>query len=182
MRNISRKAEERLTVEHGGRERPLARRKAHRQGIVGDGENDNDIAEDTEEAPAEKQPELGFLEEILMERDVDGADGLVPVPHDQTACSIHHEGEDGQDPKGPGQAEVGDHGIGRQGVGQAAKARPAGGDRVRERAVLGEPLRDHTDRGSKAKAEAETETHTLAEEEMPDVGGKRSSDKGNPGR
>lgn len=162
----------RLTVEHGGRERPLARRKAHRQGIVGDGENDNDVTEDAEKAPAEKQPELGFLEQILVERDMDGANGLVPVPHNQTACPVHHEGYDSQNPKRPGQAEVGYHGVGSQRVGQAAEARAARGDRVCEGPLLSEPLRDHADGGREAKAETEAEAQALAEEEMPDVGGK----------
>ena len=106
----------------------MARREAYRLGVVGDGKNNNDIAQETEKAPANKQPKLKTFEEIFVERIVDSTDGLVPVTHDQAACSVHDKGHDGQNPKGPSQAEIGDHGIGSQRVDKAAKAGSAGGN------------------------------------------------------
>ena len=156
----------------------MARREAYRLRVVGDGKNDNNVAQEAEKAPADKQPKFETFEESLVERIMDSTDGLVPVTHNQAARSVHHKGQDGQNPKGPSQAEIGDHGIGSQRVGKTAKAGSAGGNGIRKRASFGEPLRDHTDSGCKAEAQPEPEAQTLAEEQMPNVGGKRSPDEG----
>lgn len=171
-----------LTVEHGGGERSLACRETDLLGVVGDGEDNDDIAHEGEESPADEQPVVEQTEDVLVEGDGDGTDRLVPVSHNQAAAAVHDEGDDGQDPERPGQAEVRDHGVGAQRVNETAKTGAAGGHRISEGASLDEPLGDHADCGGEAKAQAQTEAHTLAEEKMPDVGGKRGANEGGAGK
>ena len=91
-------------------------------GVVRNGEDDNDIANDTKEAPADKEPVLRLEEEVLVEGDMLGSHGLVAVLHDQTDAAVDDEADNGQDAEGPLQPEIGDHGVGSQGVGETTES------------------------------------------------------------
>ena len=87
-----------------------------------------------------------------------GTNSLVTVLQHQAASAVHHKSQDGEYTERPCQTEIGNHCIGGQGVGQAAKARAGRSHTVSKGALFGEPLRDYTDGGGEAKAESESET------------------------
>lgn len=74
--------------------------------IIRNGEDDDDVANDTKESPADKKPVLRLEEEVLMEGYVLGSHGLVAVLHDQTDAAVHNEADDGQDAECPLQTEI----------------------------------------------------------------------------
>ena len=113
-----------------------------------------------------------------MESDMNGPHSLVPIPYSQAARTIDHKGYDGKDAERPGQAEVGDHSIGRKGVREATEPRPARRDGIGERTALVEPLRHQAHGGCEAEAQAEPETYALAQDQVRYVGGEGSADEG----
>lgn len=159
------------TVEQGGHDGPLVRRKPNSRSVARDGEDDDGIPQDGEEPPRQDQVEPGHPEELPVERVMHRADLLVPIPRQKTAAPVHDKGQDGQDAERPGEAHVLDHGVGRQRVSEAAEARARAADGVGKAALLPEPLRDQADGGREEEAHPGAEGHPLAEDEVPDLGG-----------
>lgn len=151
-----------LTVKHGRYNRPPAWREAHALRVVGERKHGNDVSDHRKEPPRHVQPKLRLLEQREVEGDVDGADGLVAVPDDQADCPVHHKGKDGDDAKGPLESQVLDHGVGGQGVDEAAEAGAAGRQGVGEGPTLREPLGDDADGRGKAEAKTDAKADSLA--------------------
>lgn len=98
---------------------------------------------------------------------VHGADLTVPIACEEAADPIDGERQDGQDPECPSQAQVVDHGVGSERVGESSEAGPRGPDTVGQGAFLSEPLRDKANGAGEEKAHAGAEGDALAEDQVP---------------
>jgi len=155
-------------VQHRADDAGLLRREPDAHGVVGQREEQVDVADHAEAAPGEGQQELWAAQQARVEGVVDGADGGVAVLEEERRDGAGDAGDDAEDAEGPGQTEVPDHGAGGQGVDEAADAGAGGADAVREGAAAGEPLWDDADGAVEDEAEAEAEADALGEEELPD--------------
>lgn len=99
-----------------------------------------------------------------MEGKVDATEGLVAVLHQQAARAVDDKGQDGKDAEGPGQADVADHGVGGEGVDEAAETGAGSGNGVGKGAAEHEPLRDDANGGVEGEAHADAEADTLGEQ------------------
>jgi hypothetical protein len=115
-----------------------------------------------------------------MEGHNNRSDSLIPVFDKDAAHTIHYKWDDSQDAKCPGQAKVGNHGVCGQWISEPAKARTTSGDGVGKGAFFNEPLRNNTTCGDEAKPKAYSKTEALAEEEVPNMGRKGSTDERDP--
>lgn len=156
-----------LTVEHGRRQGCLFASETSLQSIIRNGEDHDDITDDTKESPADEEPVLRLEEEVLVKGNMLGSNGLVAILHDQTDTAVHNEADDGQDSERPLQPEVRNHGICSQGIGEATESGAACCQSVGERSPLGEPLWDNADGSCEAETQTEAEADALAQEKLP---------------
>lgn len=84
-----------LTVEHGCNNGPLVRGESDLLGVIRQREDDNDVAHHGKEAPEHIEPDFDTLEQVLMKRNVDCTDGLVPIAEEQARHSVDDKGDDG---------------------------------------------------------------------------------------
>jgi len=102
----------------------------------------------------------------------------VAIAKEQRTDGVDDEGEDGEDAKGPGQAQVLEHGLRGQTVDQPAQAGPGGGKAIGKRAMGSEPLGGNADAGDEEKAHAPAEAQALGEEQVADARGEAGGDEG----
>lgn len=161
----------------GGDDGALRRGEADSLAVVGQGEDGDGVAQDAEKGPCYEEVVLWALEQVLVEGHLHRAELLVPVLDQHRRDAVDDQHDQRQDAKRPGQAQVLDHGVGRERVDEPAHARPAGPQAVGERATLDEPLRDHTDRCHKGETHAEAKGDALGEDELPHLGGEGGADE-----
>lgn len=163
-------------VEDGGDGGGLGGGEADAVGVVGEGEEEDDVGQHAEPAVGEEEEVFGAFEEGHVEGELRRADLLVAVFHQQGADGVDGEGDDAEHAEGPGEPDGADHGAGREGVGQPAEAGAGGRDAVRETPACREPLGYDADGAHEEEAHAEAEAEALGEEEMPDFGGEGGRD------
>lgn len=87
----------------------MRRGQAHGLTVRDDAEDEDSVRDEGERHPELKHDEARALEELPVEGDVDGAEGLVAVTDEQARDAVDDEADDGERPEGPGQADILDH-------------------------------------------------------------------------
>lgn len=113
---------------------------------------------------------------------MNGADALVAITNNDDGDDVDEEGYYGQYPESPGKSDVLDHGIRAQGINDTAYSCSTCCEGVGERPLLREPLRYHPYGGSEEEAHSQAESHSLAEDQVPDLRGEGGANKGDTER
>lgn len=86
--------------------------KPNPSSIIRKREQNARVSDDAEEHPRNDEEQRGPLQEAEIKRILKRLDMLVPIFNQYDANDVCDSGADGRDAKGPGNAQVGNHGLG----------------------------------------------------------------------
>lgn len=106
------------------------------------------------------------------------ADGLVAILQQIRSDHIHDEGNNPENSERPGESQPWDHGSRRKGIHQSAYPGSSSGDAVCNASPTQKPLRCNSHGPDEEKPHAKAEAYALAQEDVPFLVSKRSTDHG----